>query len=368
MLSGRYPSDEFAELRPRITWDRLGGHARAAEERRSGWRCSTAARSPTAGCTACTSPATAGSGGTARRRARRGDGVRDARRRRVSAGRLVVAGAGDHARPRAGGARRRASRARCRSGAATARGGRSISAGRSASCRGSSCARRATRPRELLQDDCRLDAQATDEPAQLRRRPGEATGELPSDQCIVVESFLDELGDWRTVVLSPFGSRVHAPWAIAVGGAAAGRDGARSRLDVGRRRHGVPPAGERAAAAGRAAASRRRRRSKTRSFASWARRRCSPPGSARTPPGRCCCRGGSRSIARRCGCSGASRPTCWRSRRGTSGSRSCSKRTASACATCSTCRGSSSCWPTSSGSRFASTRSRRAPPRRSPRR
>ncbi len=38
---------------------------------------------------------------------------------------------------------------------------------------------------------------------------------MPSDRQIVVESFLDELGDFRVCVLSPFGSRVHAPWAIA---------------------------------------------------------------------------------------------------------------------------------------------------------
>jgi ATP-dependent Lhr-like helicase len=44
----------------------------------------------------------------------------------------------------------------------------------------------------------------------------EATGEVPSDQVIVVESFRDELGDWRTCVLSPFGARVHAPWALAL--------------------------------------------------------------------------------------------------------------------------------------------------------
>lgn len=43
-----------------------------------------------------------------------------------------------------------------------------------------------------------------------------ATVELPTDQCLVIESFLDEVGDWRIVILSPFGSRVHAPWAMLV--------------------------------------------------------------------------------------------------------------------------------------------------------
>ena len=43
-----------------------------------------------------------------------------------------------------------------------------------------------------------------------------ATGALPSDRTIVVERYRDEIGDWRLVMLSPFGARVHAPWALAV--------------------------------------------------------------------------------------------------------------------------------------------------------
>ncbi|MER7409226.1 ATP-dependent helicase [Streptomyces cacaoi] len=45
----------------------------------------------------------------------------------------------------------------------------------------------------------------------------EATGHLPDDRTIVVERFRDELGDWRIVVHSPFGAQVHAPWALAIG-------------------------------------------------------------------------------------------------------------------------------------------------------
>src|SRR5207244_6231891 len=41
-------------------------------------------------------------------------------------------------------------------------------------------------------------------------------GALPTDRRIVVERFRDELGDWRLVILSPFGSRVHAPWSLAI--------------------------------------------------------------------------------------------------------------------------------------------------------
>ncbi|MCS6785457.1 MAG: DEAD/DEAH box helicase [Thiobacillaceae bacterium] len=39
---------------------------------------------------------------------------------------------------------------------------------------------------------------------------------LPTDRTVVVERFRDELGDWRVCVLSPFGARLHAPWAIAL--------------------------------------------------------------------------------------------------------------------------------------------------------
>ena len=43
-----------------------------------------------------------------------------------------------------------------------------------------------------------------------------ATGSLPDDRTIVVERFRDEIGDWRICILTPFGARVHAPWALAL--------------------------------------------------------------------------------------------------------------------------------------------------------
>ena len=43
-----------------------------------------------------------------------------------------------------------------------------------------------------------------------------ATGVVPDDRTIVVERFRDEIGDWRVCILTPFGARVHAPWAIAL--------------------------------------------------------------------------------------------------------------------------------------------------------
>ena len=41
-------------------------------------------------------------------------------------------------------------------------------------------------------------------------------GGMPTDRKIIIERFMDEIGDWRICILSPFGSAVHAPWAMAV--------------------------------------------------------------------------------------------------------------------------------------------------------
>ena len=44
----------------------------------------------------------------------------------------------------------------------------------------------------------------------------DATGYLPDDRTLVLERFRDELGDWRLVLHSPYGSKVHAPWSLAI--------------------------------------------------------------------------------------------------------------------------------------------------------
>ena len=45
-----------------------------------------------------------------------------------------------------------------------------------------------------------------------------ATTVVPDDRNIVIERTRDEMGDWRVCVLTPFGSRIHAPWAMAITG------------------------------------------------------------------------------------------------------------------------------------------------------
>jgi ATP-dependent Lhr-like helicase len=62
-----------------------------------------------------------------------------------------------------------------------------------------------------------LDRRAADNLGAYLRDQKEATGQVPSDRTLLVERFRDELGDWRVVLHSPFGRRVHAPWALAVG-------------------------------------------------------------------------------------------------------------------------------------------------------
>ncbi|MGQ4376675.1 ATP-dependent helicase [Streptomyces sp. SAS_267] len=62
-----------------------------------------------------------------------------------------------------------------------------------------------------------LDTWAADNVIAYLTEQREACGHVPDDRTIVVERFRDELGDWRVVVHSPFGAQVHAPWALALG-------------------------------------------------------------------------------------------------------------------------------------------------------
>ncbi|MBM4383813.1 MAG: DEAD/DEAH box helicase [Deltaproteobacteria bacterium] len=61
-----------------------------------------------------------------------------------------------------------------------------------------------------------LDAYAARNLVDYVQEQREATGSLPSDRSITIERFRDELGDWRVCILTPFGSRLHGPWALAI--------------------------------------------------------------------------------------------------------------------------------------------------------
>ena len=122
-----------------------------------------------------------------------------------------------------------------------------------------------------------------------------------------MERFRDELGDWRVVLHSPYGDRVHAPWALAITARLRERYGG---MDV-QALHtddGIiirvpdsdepPPAGIALLDPDEIGEI---------ITAEVGGPRCSPPGSASAPPGRCCSPGASRAGARRCGSSGSGR-------------------------------------------------------------
>src|SRR4051794_10473774 len=69
---------------------------------------------------------------------------------------------------------------------------------------------------EALSEAGDLDEKAAGNLVAFLREQREATRVLPSDQTIVVERFRDEIGDWRLCILSPFGGRVHSAWSLAL--------------------------------------------------------------------------------------------------------------------------------------------------------
>ena len=267
MLAGRYPSDEFAELRPRIVWDRVEGTLRA----RAGARMLAVVSGgtiPDRGLYGVFTPE-----GSTGRRARRGDGLREPGGRDVRARGVHLAHRGDHPRP--GGRHARARRARQDAVLARRRLGRPAELGRAIGA--------FLREVDSWTDE-RLAEECSPRPAGRRATCGpylaeerEVTGGvLPTDRQIVVERFRDELGDWRVCVLSPFGGRVHAPWALAI--EATGPRPARPRGPdhVERRRHRRAPARGRRGAAASTRCCSTPTRSRSWWSASWPTRPCSP--------------------------------------------------------------------------------------------
>jgi ATP-dependent Lhr-like helicase len=209
LLAGRYPSDEFAELRPRVVWDRATGLVRAREG---------AAR------IAITN------GGTIPDRGLFGvflpDGVRvgeldeemvfESRR-----GEVFVLGASSW---------RIEDITRDRVIVSPAPGepgkmpfwkgdkpGRPLELGRAI---GAFTRELHATPRpqaiERLRTEVGLDSWAAENLVRYLQDQADATSAVPDDRTVVVERFRDEIGDWRVCILSPFGSRVHAPWALAL--------------------------------------------------------------------------------------------------------------------------------------------------------
>ncbi|MEI2765675.1 MAG: ATP-dependent helicase [Dermatophilaceae bacterium] len=212
MLAGRYPSDEFAELRPRLVWDRVTD---TLSGRRGAQRLAVTSGGtiPDRGLYAVF---LASGDGPGRRvgeldeemvyESRVGDtftlGTSTWRIEDITHDRVLVTPApglpgrlpfwkGDTmGRP-------------AELGAAVGAFVREVGA------RGSAAARE----RVLAAG---LDEWAADNLLTYLAEQRAAVGRLPSDRVVVVERFRDELGDWRVVVHSPYGAAVHAPWALAV--------------------------------------------------------------------------------------------------------------------------------------------------------
>src|SRR5437899_5430149 len=206
MLAGRYPSDEFAELRPRIVWDRTAGVVRG----RPGARRLAITNAGTIPDRGLFGVFIAGSEPPSRVGELDEEMVYEAR-----AGQVIVLGASSWRIEEITRDRVLVSPAPGVPGAVPFWKGEGI--GRPYEL-GEAIGRFA---RELLaQAEPKvpdLDERAERNLVAFLREQEKATGALPSDRTVVVERFRDEIGDWRVCILTPFGARVHAPWAMAVG-------------------------------------------------------------------------------------------------------------------------------------------------------
>ncbi|HEY2325903.1 MAG TPA: DEAD/DEAH box helicase [Gaiellaceae bacterium] len=210
MLAGRYPSDEFAELRPRIIWDRTAGLIRAREGARR-LAVTNAGTIPDRGLFGVFLVDGGGRVGELDEEmvyeARAGQtfllGASTWRIEEITRDRVLVSPA-----PGLPGA------VPFWKGEGVGRPyelGKKIGA---ASRELSALSEEKARTR--LRDEYFLDDRAAQNLLTFLREQADATGSVPSDRTVVVERFRDEIGDWRVCILAPFGGRVHAPWAMAI--------------------------------------------------------------------------------------------------------------------------------------------------------
>mgnify|MGYP001739069316 FL=1 len=223
MLAGRYPSDEFAELRPRIIWDRT-----PTEQAPSG---SIEGR-PGAQRLAVTSGGTIPDRGLFPVYLVSGDEERGPKRvgeldeemvYESRAGEVITLGASSwrieeitHDAVRVSPAPGQPARLPFwhgdRMGRPYALG---VQTGAFTRALSSLDATDSAAARQQL-EQLGLDTWAVDNLLAYLREQRESTGAVPSDTRIIVERHRDELGDWRVVLHSPLGYGVHAPWALAV--------------------------------------------------------------------------------------------------------------------------------------------------------
>jgi ATP-dependent Lhr-like helicase len=213
MLSGRYPSDEFAELRPRVTWDRVNGTVVA----RQGSKRVAIANAGTIPDRGLFGVFLAG----AERDVARVGELDEEMVFEARAGETFLLGATSwrieqitHDRVLVSPAPGEPGKMPFWKGEAA---GRPIELGRAIGALVRQL-RAATPDAAIarLERDHGLDRLAAENLLQYLTDQATAVNAVPDDRTILVERSSDELGDWRYSVLSPFGSRVHAPWAMAV--------------------------------------------------------------------------------------------------------------------------------------------------------
>ncbi len=212
MLAGRYPSDEFAELRPRIVWDRGAGLIKGRQGARR-LAVTNAGTIPDRGLYGVFQVDGGGRVGELDEEmvyeARQGQtfllGASTWRIEEITHDRVLVSPA-----PGVPGAvpfwKGEGVGRPAELGERIGRASREVVALSDADA----LAR--------LTGDFHLDALAARNLLTYLREQTAATGGVvPSDRTVVVERFRDEIGDWRVCILTPFGARVHAPWAMALG-------------------------------------------------------------------------------------------------------------------------------------------------------
>ncbi len=210
MLAGRYPSDEFAELRPRIVWDRTAGVIRG----RSGVRRLAVTNAGTIPDRGLFGVHLVDGGGRVGEldeemvyEARAGQtfllGASTWRIEEITRDRVLVSPA-----PGVPGA------VPFWKGEGV---GRPFELGQAI---GRTSRELVAQSHEVavkrLTEEHRLDERAANNLLTFLNEQAAATRAVPSDRTIVVERFRDEIGDWRLCILTPFGARVHAPWALAL--------------------------------------------------------------------------------------------------------------------------------------------------------
>ncbi|OOK83890.1 helicase domain protein [Mycobacterium kansasii] len=165
-----------------------------------------------------------------------------------------------------------------------------------------------------------------------------ATRVVPTDTTLLVERFRDELGDWRVILHSRTGCGCTDRWRWRwAGGCGSATTSTRSPPPPTTASwFGCPTPGTHHPA--RNFSFSTPRRSTTSSPPRWASRHCSPPGSGSRRRGLCCCPVATPAAARRCGTSASAPPSCSRWPANIPTSRSCWKPSASACKTSTTAR------------------------------